>query len=60
MRSHRAELVQAAFVPWLELWQVVVQHVHYSRQRQIQQKVAQHSTIVGQDPPVYLVQELVQ
>ena len=59
-RSHRAELVQAAFVPWLELWQVVVQHVHYSRQRQIQQKVAQHSTIVGQDPPVYLAQELVQ
>ena len=59
-RSHRASFTQTTLVPWLKLRQVVVQHVNNSRQRQIHQELAQDSTVVRQDFPINLTQELLQ
>ena len=38
-RSNGAQFVEVAFVPWLELWQVVVQHINDTWQGQIEQNI---------------------
>ena len=59
-RSNGAQFVEVALVPWLELWQVVVQHINDTWQGQIEQKFTQNTTVIWKDPPIYLTQELGQ